>query len=155
MAAYPGAMSRLARWSYNSVIGDLVVPADAEVERELLGDAPIVGHVDVVGRGAEIEVAVAVAQGGGVGAAQQETGEIETGSRRGYAVQEFGGAGAGEGVLAARVGVAGAVQLLAAVVRAEGHIVHAVDPDQAVADAAGLVANQGRRAVAEAGVVGE
>ena len=129
---------------YNSVMRRAVVPADAEVDGELLAHAPVVGHVDVVGGGAEVEVAVAVAQGAGVGAAEQEAGEIEAGAGGGDAVDQIGGAGSGEGVLAARVGVAGAVDLLAAVVGAEGHVVNAVDPDEAVADGAGLVAGQRR-----------
>ena len=77
------------------------------------------------------------------GRAQQEAGEIEAGA--GGAPLPFTRLAvldAGEGELAARIGVAGAVDLLAAVVRAEGHVVHAVNPDQAFADAAGLVAGE-------------
>jgi hypothetical protein len=136
--------------------GGLELVAEACVDGEVGVDAPVVLKEDIVGGGAEVGIGAAEADGAGLGEAEEEVGEVESGGGEGQAALiERAGGQAGEGEGAAGVLVGAVIELEAAVLATDGGRVIAVDADEAVGEAGGLIAAEQRAGVGEAAEVGE
>ena len=107
-----------------------VIPANAGIDGEIGLDPPVVRHIEVVNRLAEILVRVAVGDGAGIRYANEEVGQVRAASRR--AVRQALGGGAGKSERAPRVLLEKIVVLLLAQIAAHGNVVAAAIDDQPI-----------------------
>src|ERR1051326_497035 len=131
--------------------GNLIVPAETVIQAQFARDAPVIIDQEIKPRRPEVLVGVPIGDIRGIGEAEQEIGQIETGPGGGGAIrQDAAGERAVENEATARILLLELVELLPPEIGSERNVVQAVDEDEVVAHSAGLIVIERELAVVEA-----